>query len=67
MPRKFLCLAVALLWPVLLYAGTTGKIAGVVKDKETGEPLPGANVIIVGTTYGASANLDGEYVILNLL
>ncbi len=66
MPRRFLCMAAALLWPVLLYAGTTGKIAGVVKDKETGEPLPGANVIIVGTTYGASANLDGEYVILNL-
>ena len=28
-----------------VFAGNTGKISGVVKDKETGDPLPGVNVV----------------------
>ncbi|MFQ6618589.1 MAG: carboxypeptidase-like regulatory domain-containing protein, partial [Fidelibacterota bacterium] len=52
--------------PVFLYAGTTGKIAGKVTDKSTGEPLPGANVVIVGTDMGAAADIRGEYYILNV-
>ena len=31
----------------LLFAGTTGKIAGKVTDKNSGEGMPGANVIIL--------------------
>jgi outer membrane receptor protein involved in Fe transport len=49
-----------------MLAGNTGKIAGVVKDGQTGEPLVGANVIIEGTTQGAATNIDGYYVILNI-
>ena len=48
------------------FAGNTGKIAGVVKDDQTGEALVGANVVIEGTTQGAATNLDGYYVILNI-
>jgi len=44
----------------------SGKIVGKVIDAETGEPLPGANVIIDGTTIGASTNAKGEYLILNV-
>ena len=55
-----------LLLPMGLYAGTTGKIAGRVIDKETNEPLPGVNVIVEGTNFGAATNLNGEYVILNI-
>jgi hypothetical protein len=47
-------------------AGTTGKIAGRVTDAETGEPLPGANIEIEGTTMGAATDFDGYYVILNV-
>jgi len=47
-------------------AGSSGKIAGVVKDTQTGETLVGANVIIEGTTQGAATNIDGYYVILNI-
>jgi len=43
-----------------------GKIAGKVVDKSTGEPLPGANVLIEGTTMGAACNFDGEYFIINV-
>ena len=60
-----LLLAVALL-PGLLHAGTTGKIAGKVVDAESGEGIPGVNIILVGTTMGAATNLDGEYTILNV-
>jgi hypothetical protein len=47
-------------------AGTTGKITGMVIDTETKESLPGANLIIEGTTMGAATDLDGYYVILNI-
>jgi outer membrane receptor for ferrienterochelin and colicin len=52
--------------PFLIYAGTTGKLSGSVKDAQTGEPLVGANIIIVGTDYGAATNVDGNFVILNI-
>lgn len=49
-----------------LWAGTTGKIAGVVIDKATGEPLAGANIIIEGTSMGSSTDEDGSYFIINI-
>ena len=49
-----------------IFAGTTGKITGRVVDENTGEPLIGANVLIKDTPYGASTDLDGYYVILNI-
>jgi outer membrane receptor protein involved in Fe transport len=47
-------------------AGTTGKIAGRVKDAESGEPLVGVSILIEGTSMGASTDVDGEYVIMNI-
>lgn len=40
-----------------------GQIEGVVTDAATGEPLPGVNVTIAGTSIGAATDLDGNYVI----
>jgi outer membrane receptor for ferrienterochelin and colicin len=48
------------------HAGNTGKIAGVIKDAQTGETLVGVNVVIDGTTMGAATNIDGQYFILNI-
>jgi outer membrane receptor for ferrienterochelin and colicin len=48
------------------FAGTTGKITGIVKDSQTGEPVIGASVTIEGTSQGAATNLDGYFVILNV-
>ncbi len=42
------------------------KIAGVVTDIQTGEPLVGANVVVMGTSFGAAADLDGNYIIVSL-
>lgn len=49
-----------------IMAGNSGKIQGSVIDKKTGEKLPGANVTIIGTTYGSATNLNGEYFILQV-
>jgi len=51
---------------MLVVAGTTGKIRGKVTDKQSGEPLVGASVVVQGTSMGASVNVEGEYVILNV-
>jgi len=40
-----------------------GQIKGVVMDSTNGEPLPGANVFIKGTSIGAATNLKGEFVL----
>lgn len=62
----FLTLAVSMFFSTILFAGVTGKVAGVVKDKDSGETLPGANVIVEGTNRGAAADANGNYLILNL-
>ncbi len=48
------------------FAAVTGKISGKVVDGESGDPLPGANVLIDGTTRGAATDVDGNYLIINL-
>ncbi len=59
-----------------LHAGTTGKIAGIVKDSG-GDAIPGANIVIqtqivngkevaMSPPAGASTDADGTYFIINL-
>ncbi len=38
-------------------------IQGTVADKKTGEALPGANVMLVGTSLGASSDVHGKFVV----
>ena len=52
-----------LILPGLLLAGTGGKIAGKVTDAKTGEALPGANVVIDGTSMGSSTSGRGWYLV----
>jgi CarboxypepD_reg-like domain len=66
MNRITTVLLTLLLIPVFAFAGTTGKLKGKVTDQSTGEALIGANVIIVGTSYGAATDVNGEFTILNL-
>ena len=44
----------------------SGRISGKVTDQQTGEPLIGANIIVVGTSLGAASDVNGEYLITNL-
>lgn len=47
-------------------ASTGGKIAGVVKDAATGDGLPHANIVVVDTKLGATADEKGRFFILNV-
>ena len=44
----------------------TGIVQGRISDANTNEPIPFANVILQGTTTGASSDLDGNYEIRNI-
>ena len=48
------------------YAAAQGILAGTVRDAETGESLPGVNLIVVGTSRGAASDPNGRYEIPNL-
>jgi hypothetical protein len=56
---KFLFFAVTLLCSAITMAQST--VTGTVLDPETNTPLPGVNVIEVGTTNGVSTNFDGNF------
>ncbi len=47
-------------------AGTSGKIAGRIIDRDNKEGLPGVNVLLVGTTWGAVSDPDGYFQIINV-
>ena len=66
MKKSFTFFTLLLLIPVLINAATSGKIKGIVVDATTQEPLIGANVIIMGTSFGAATDVNGEYSISNL-
>jgi len=38
-----------------------GEWSGTVYDEETDEPLPGANIVVIGTTRGTVSDLDGSF------
>ncbi|MEJ5305207.1 MAG: TonB-dependent receptor [Ignavibacteria bacterium] len=67
--KKFLLViwAVSLMFNYIYAQTSTGKLAGKVTDARTGDPLPGANVLIVGTELGAATNAKGEYFIINVV
>ena len=65
--RGLLGVLLALLIPVSLMAQLAeGKIEGFVRDKDTGQPLAGAQVTVEGTNLGNVTNEDGYYFILNV-
>ena len=61
-----ICFFLLLFLPLYSFAGTTGKITGLVIDKSTGEVLPLVNIIIVEQNIGATTDDDGNFTILNV-
>ncbi|NWF88371.1 MAG: TonB-dependent receptor [Ignavibacteriaceae bacterium] len=61
-----LCLLVLLFSVNLLLAQGSGSIRGTIYDKITKDELPGANVIIKGTSIGAATDLDGKFILRNV-
>ena len=62
--RLALVIAVGLaILPSNVFSAATGKIKGSLVEAESGEPIIGASIMIVGTTSGALCDLDGLYII----
>lgn len=57
--NQFLFAAVMMLFTTVAFAQAT--ITGKVVDGETSSPLPGANVLVRGTTNGATTDFDGNF------
>ena len=66
MKRSFLTLLILLSSTVSIAQQSNLKIYGKVVDKLTKQPLPGANVLVVNTNFGASTDLNGKFEIKNL-
>ena len=49
-----------------VFAQTTGKISGVVKDKSAASPLPGANVYLENTSFGSASDDQGMFTLINI-
>jgi iron complex outermembrane recepter protein len=60
--NQFLCIAVLTLFSTVTYAQST--IKGKITDGEMTSPLPGANIIVKGTTNGATTDFDGNFTIV---
>jgi len=63
---KKITLTIALFLLTIISNAQTGKIIGKIIDAKTGETLPGATVLIEGTTKGASADFDGNFSLTGL-
>jgi len=58
---SYFLLAIFISSPV--FAAPSVSIEGQIKDVTTGEALPGANIMVLGTSLGAGSDLDGNYFI----
>lgn len=59
----FLCAAAIVSLPAPVIADGTGTLIGIVKSSHSGEPLPYASVVLVGTGRGTPAGREGRFVI----
>ena len=61
MKSSILILLVFILSVAVFAQDSNIKIYGKVIDKLTRQPLPGANILVINTNYGASADVNGKY------
>ncbi len=73
----FMTIVLLVVGVISLFAGTKGKIAGRIIDKNTGEPLMGANIVLtarwvgdeeveLAQMMGAASDADGRFFIINI-
>lgn len=58
----FICFVI----PVMAFGQKNGTISGTIIDSESGEALIGATAVVLGTTLGSVADLDGNFSITNV-
>ncbi|MEJ2194870.1 MAG: TonB-dependent receptor [Ignavibacteriaceae bacterium] len=52
---------------ISLYSQPTGNLEGVITDAKSGEQLPGVNILLKGTYYGAATSIEGKFRIDNIV
>lgn len=52
-----------LAFPALSQDAETASLSGTITDTRSGEPLIGANIVLIGTYKGSAADFNGNYVI----
>ncbi len=62
----FILFFIITLTGIKILAASTGSITGKVIAKDLNTPLPGANVILKGTSLGAATDKDGNFIISNV-
>lgn len=60
------CIALLCMFLPLISNAQNGSIKGFVKEKDSGESIPVANVVIVGTNTGTITDFDGNFELSNL-
>lgn len=50
----------------LALSQTTGKISGIIFEEDSKDPLPGANIYLVNTSYGTASDENGRFTIINI-
>jgi len=55
-----------ILFSSIIWSQEKAILTGKVTDAKTGDPLPGVNVVIKGTYYGAATDINGNYIIRDL-
>lgn len=59
--KKILLILLLVLFSNQMNAQNKGRIEGSIIDKTTKQPLPGVNILLKGTYYGAAADIDGNF------
>ncbi|HFX17846.1 MAG TPA: SusC/RagA family TonB-linked outer membrane protein, partial [Flavobacteriales bacterium] len=57
-------LSLLLVIPLLNFAQM--QVTGIVTDQKTGDPLPGVNILVVGTQNGTATDFDGKFTLENV-
>lgn len=63
---SLLAVLIGVLMTPTVYAQQRATLTGIVTDAETGQTLPGASVLLVGTTQGTATDADGRYTIADI-
>jgi len=64
--RKVFVIILFYLLSMLSFAQESGNLSGKIIDIKSGEALPGVNIILKGTYYGAATDINGKFKINNI-
>ena len=64
--NKYLVIILSVLFSFNVFAQQKGRLEGKITDDKTKEVLPGVNVVLKGTYYGAVSDINGYYQVNNI-